>query len=354
MSNGNLDAKGVSRGQFSRAQIQHQCLRALVSCANGATRSLLARRQQRKRYLFLALFPSLVFPQDTSSQKDASSIKGTLPRLLYKVEPEYTENAKKSNLSGKALLSLVVDIDGVPKEIKVISPLADGLAEQAIKAVSKWRFQPGTKNGLPVWTKATVEVNFQICTSCTGRVDPTYERLESARGIYNVGIHQLRGDLDKKDVEAAFASMQHAASLGYSPAEMVLGVFYLEGTGTAVDAAKAADWFDRAAAQGNAQGEYQLGRLHETGIGTKANPPEALRMYLKAAEKNLPEAQCAAGMLLEAGSGVPQDVTQAVKLYRKSAEQGFSLAQYGLANIYWTGANGKREQVKALAWALIR
>jgi TonB family protein len=306
-----------------------------------------------RQYLCLALFPALAFPQAAPNLRDTPAIKDTPPKLLYKVEPEYTNQARKAGLSGKALLSLVVDIDGRPKDIKVVSPLADGLAEQAIKAVSKWRFQPATKNGVPVATGARVEVNFRICTSCIGGVDATYERLESARSIYNTGIHQLRGDLDKKDVNAAFASMQHAASLDYSPAEVVLGLFYLAGTGTAADATKAADWFDRAAAQGDAQGEYLLGRLYETGNGTKANLPEALRLYLKAAGKDLPEAQCAAGMLLEAGKGVSQDVAQAVKWYRKSAEQGFPRAQYQLAKVYWSGADGKQDQVKALAWALI-
>jgi TonB family protein len=196
-----------------------------------------------------------------------------------------------------------VDVDGRPEEIKVVSPLANGLAEQAIKAVSKWRFEPATRNGVPIPWKSQIQVSFRLCTSCAGQVDPTYERLESARGIYNMGIHQLRGDLDKKDVKAAFNSVQRAASLDYAPAELVLGLFNLEGTGTAIDATKAADWFDRAAAQGNAPGEYQLARLYETGNGIKANVPEALRLYVKAAEKNLPEAQCAAGMLLEKGNG---------------------------------------------------
>jgi TonB family protein len=312
-------------------------------------------RRQTCRYLCLVLFPALLFAQDAPDLQDTPATKDTdtLPKLLYKVEPEYTNQARSSGLSGKALLSLVVDVDGRPKDIKVVSPLAAGLAEQAVKAVSKWRFQPATRNGMPVPKTARVEVNFQLCTSCTGEVNPTYERLESARMIYNVGIHQLRGDLEKKDVKGALQSMQKAANMDYPPAEVVLGLFYLNGTGTVVDATKAAELFDRAAVQGNAQGEYQLGWLYETGSGIKANRAEALRLYLKAAEKNLPEGQCAAGMLLEKGDGVPRDVAQAVKWYRKSAEQGFPPAQYQLAKAYWSGAEGKQDQVKALAWALI-
>jgi TonB family protein len=311
--------------------------------------------RQTCRYLCLAVFPALLFAQDAPDLQETPATKDaiTLPKLLYKVEPEYTNQARSAGLSGKALLSVVVDVDGRPQDIKVVSPLADGLAGQAIKAVSKWRFQPGTRNGAPVPMTAHVEVNFRICRSCTGEADPTHERLESARGMYNMGIHQLRGDLEKKDVTGAFQSMQRAANMDYPPAEVVLGLLYLDGTGTAADATKAAELFDRAAAQGNPQGEYEFGRLYETGNGIKANRTEALRLYLKAAEKSLPEAQCAAGMLLERGDGAPRDVARAVKWYRKSAEQGFPPAQYRLANAYWSGAEGKQDKVKALAWALI-
>ena len=193
-------------------------------------------RRQTRRYFCLALFPALLFAQDAPDLQDTPAAKDThtSPKLLYKVEPEYTNQARSAGLSGKALLSLVVDVDGRPKDIKVASPLAAGLAEQAVKAVSKWRFQPGTSNGVAVPMTAHVEVNFRICRSCTREPDPTYERLEAARGMYNMGIHQLRGDLEKKDLKAAFDSMQRAANMDYPPAEVVLGLFYLGGTGTTV------------------------------------------------------------------------------------------------------------------------
>jgi TonB family protein len=341
----------IEGGQYGRRQ--RHSLRAFINCGSGPAQPAFTGGRQTGRYLCLALLPALLFSQEIPNLQDTPAIKSTPPKLLYKVEPEYTETARRAGVSGKALLSVVVDVDGHPKDIKVISPLTAGLAEQAIKAVSKWRFDPGTKNGLPVPVKANIEVNFRICRSCTGEVDPTYERLESAREMYNEGVHQFRGDLDKRDVKAAFNSMQKAASLDYAPAEVVLGLFYLDGTGTLADTHKAADWFDRAAAQGNAQGEYQLARLYETGNGTTLNRSEALRMYLKAAEKNVPEAQCAAGMLLEKGDGAPRDGAQALKWYLKSAEQGFPPAQYRVANAYWSGTDGKPACVKALAWALI-
>jgi protein TonB len=84
------------------------------------------------------------------------------PVLLVKVEPEYSEEARKAKYSGTVLLSIIVDATGMPRDIKVIRPLGLGLDEKAVEAVSKWRFKPAMKNGHPVAVQANVEVNFRL------------------------------------------------------------------------------------------------------------------------------------------------------------------------------------------------
>jgi periplasmic protein TonB len=84
------------------------------------------------------------------------------PVLVSKVEPEYSEEARKAKFSGAVLLSLVVDSNGVPRDIHVVRQLGLGLDEKAIEAVMKWRFRPGMKGGRPVATQATVEVTFRL------------------------------------------------------------------------------------------------------------------------------------------------------------------------------------------------
>jgi len=37
-----------------------------------------------------------------------------------------------------------------------------GLDEEAVSAVSQWRFEPGTKDGIPVPVAATIEVNCRL------------------------------------------------------------------------------------------------------------------------------------------------------------------------------------------------
>jgi TonB family protein len=84
------------------------------------------------------------------------------PTVLLKIEPEYSEEARKAKWQGTVVLSLIVDEKGMPEELKVVRALGLGLDQKAIEAVTKWRFKPGMKDGKPVAVQATIEVNFRL------------------------------------------------------------------------------------------------------------------------------------------------------------------------------------------------
>jgi protein TonB len=84
------------------------------------------------------------------------------PLLLSKVEPEYSEEARKAKWQGTVELQIVVDEHGIPKEMRVTRALGLGLDQKALEAVAKWRFKPGMKDGKPVPVIATVQVNFRL------------------------------------------------------------------------------------------------------------------------------------------------------------------------------------------------
>jgi periplasmic protein TonB len=86
----------------------------------------------------------------------------TAPALLYKVEPEYSEEARKAKYQGTVLLYIEVDPSGRATNIRVARSLGLGLDEKAIEAVRKWKFKPGYKDGRPVTVAATIEVNFRL------------------------------------------------------------------------------------------------------------------------------------------------------------------------------------------------
>lgn len=86
----------------------------------------------------------------------------TMPTIKSKVEPEYSEEARKAKWQGTVELQIIVDADGKPEDIKVVKQLGLGLDQKAIEAVSKWRFNPAMKDGKPVPVYAQVEVNFRL------------------------------------------------------------------------------------------------------------------------------------------------------------------------------------------------
>ena len=84
------------------------------------------------------------------------------PRMISKLEAQYSEEARKLKVSGSVSISLEVDEKGIPTNLKVVGPLGLGLDERALATVSTWRFEPGTLSGKPVVTPAVVEVNFRL------------------------------------------------------------------------------------------------------------------------------------------------------------------------------------------------
>lgn len=86
----------------------------------------------------------------------------TAPRLISKIEPQYTEEARRAGISTVILCALVVSAEGVPEDIQVLRGAGFGLDENAVKAVSTWRFEPAKKDGAPVRYPARVEVSFRL------------------------------------------------------------------------------------------------------------------------------------------------------------------------------------------------
>ena len=84
------------------------------------------------------------------------------PAVIFKVDPEYSEEARKAKYSGEVMLSIVVDTEGRARDIHVVKSLGMGLDEKAVEAVEKWKFKPGMKAGQPVNVRATIAVNFRL------------------------------------------------------------------------------------------------------------------------------------------------------------------------------------------------
>jgi len=82
------------------------------------------------------------------------------PRLKRNVSPEFSDEARRRNKEGTVRLRLTVDENGKPMNIVVVRGIGYGLDEQAVRAVEQWRFEPATKDGVPVKFEISAEINF--------------------------------------------------------------------------------------------------------------------------------------------------------------------------------------------------
>jgi TonB family protein len=86
----------------------------------------------------------------------------TAPTLVYRVDPEYSEEARKARFQGVVVLEAIIRRDGLVDVVNLVRRLGLGLDESAIEAVKKWRFRPAMKNGTPVQVPMRIEVSFNL------------------------------------------------------------------------------------------------------------------------------------------------------------------------------------------------
>jgi len=83
------------------------------------------------------------------------------PKLIYSVEPEFSEKARKKKIGGDCLVSLIVRADGTTTDVHVAKSIAEtvpkkareaalDLDQNAVKVVEQYRFTPATYRGTPV------------------------------------------------------------------------------------------------------------------------------------------------------------------------------------------------------------
>ncbi|MGB9178958.1 MAG: energy transducer TonB, partial [Pyrinomonadaceae bacterium] len=83
-------------------------------------------------------------------------------RILSKPEPQYTEEARKNQISGTIVIKAVFSSNGTVTNIRPVSNLPFGLTEKAIAAARQIRFVPAMKDGHAVSQYIQIEYNFNL------------------------------------------------------------------------------------------------------------------------------------------------------------------------------------------------
>lgn len=84
------------------------------------------------------------------------------PVVIFSVEPEFSDEARRAKYQGVSVVSLIVDAHGMPQRVRVIRKLGMGLDEKAVEAVQQYKFKPAMFQGHAVPVVINVEVNFRI------------------------------------------------------------------------------------------------------------------------------------------------------------------------------------------------
>jgi len=163
-------------------------------------------------------------------------------RGIYTPQPDYTEEAREARRQGVCVLSLIVGVDGKTSNIIVTKKLGMGLDEKAVEAVSKWRFEPGRRNGRLVPTHLTLSVEFK-----------------------------LFGDNDK------ILRLSEKAKAGDAAAEFELANAFFAGRDIPKDETRGLALLERAARDGLPEAQFQMG---ERTYGNGSNPETYVSAYV--------------------------------------------------------------------------
>jgi len=86
----------------------------------------------------------------------------TQAKAIYTPQPKYTEAARKAKIQGEVVMDVVIGADGKTRDVKVLRSLEPSLDAKAVEALKTWRFEPATKDGHPVATRAQISTSFRL------------------------------------------------------------------------------------------------------------------------------------------------------------------------------------------------
>ncbi len=83
------------------------------------------------------------------------------PMATREVDPAYPTQLMRQNVGGTVILYAVIHADGSVGNVRVLRSADERLDRFASEAVAQWKFEPATKNGVPVDVEATFKIPFR-------------------------------------------------------------------------------------------------------------------------------------------------------------------------------------------------
>lgn len=302
-----------------------------------------------RRGVLSALLPLLIVgwrAQGQSSAEDTAVYRPgpgvSPPKIIHRVEPYYTAEARRAFVQGTAVLEVVVDEHGLPGRVSTISPIGFGLDERAREAVSQWVFKPGRKDGLPVKTIATVSVEFRIFRRT---FDP---RDDERRTNYNLVVEQIQTN---RRTDQTLETIKNLAQQRYPPAMYLYAKMLEAGDGFPRDQELALRLILDASSRYYGAAMYDEGRMLLDGRRLEKDPERGLELIRNAAVLHSRAAQFFLASEYEHGGLVPRSPEQARQFFRMCALQDETVCQVRLANLLLDKeGREERDYLQAIAW----
>ncbi|MEP7322511.1 MAG: TonB family protein [Saprospiraceae bacterium] len=131
---------------------------SLTSATGSSTNEIYNVVEEAPRFPGCEIYPTLQDRQFCAAQK----LKQYLNRNIH-----YPENARKTGVQGRCIISFVVEKDGSISNARIIDDIGSGCGEEALRVVNSmnamnelWR--PGKQRGNPVRVQFNLPINFNL------------------------------------------------------------------------------------------------------------------------------------------------------------------------------------------------
>ena len=300
----------------------------------------------RFRFLIPLLVLPLLLAQPAAPPQDVYRIGPGIkpPKVIHKQKPGYTQQAYYSRIQGKVVCEVIVDEQGKPTNISVLSPLGFGLDERALAAIRRWQFAPGAKDGKPVKVVTMVEVEFRFPGTWFD------DKAEKRRSAFNVALAKMRRR-DQSLAEEGLKSIEELARQKYLPAMHVLGRLRISGELGAKNPEEGLALIQAASEKGHALAMTDLGVMYFEGKYAPHDVEKGLQLLRDAAVYGSTDAQLFLGQQYDAGDTVPRDPDRARRYFRLCASSGRAACQFRLAKLMFEAPDRKEwEYLQAITW----
>ena len=97
---------------------------------------------------------------DSSVYRPPGVFSGPTP--LDKADPKYPQSIIEQHVDGEVVLYAIVRKDGSVDGIQLVRKLDPQLDKNSMEALARWKFRPGTRDGIPVDVEMVVHIPFRF------------------------------------------------------------------------------------------------------------------------------------------------------------------------------------------------